>query len=876
MILKSLEVANFRKFRDQLRIDGFTPGLNIVVEPNETGKSTLLEALRAALFIRYSAKTELVRSYVPIGDDVAPRVNVEFEVQGQSWSLEKQFMKAPYVRLTGAGSRSESDAAEEALQELLGFERGNNRGSDAEARGPLGMLWVEQASALAVEGPNRIVRDTVRGVLEAEVGAVTGGRRFDAIRANIETAYSALRTSKTGQSRGELATAELRVGAATSALQQAEVTLRHYEQALTDLESAKSRLRIVERDLADPEVTEQRKQLEGDKKVAETITLRTTAAEAQYAQFEERAAAAGLRLKRLDDAEARDLDARSQLEANEATRNEAKQKSDAAADEEKSLRGALEAARAERERCEAILTTARERVGAFAKAAAGRRAIVALKALSDLEERERALLSDAGATIDAETLDHLGQLERAAITARARFEAGAVKVDFTLADGTALRIDGKSSDASSIDILAATRIEIGDIGSLVIRPPEGSGRSIEADRASAEDALAAALRALDISSYSAALSRNERAGAANRELMALRKQIAAACPGDPTVGLAAGSDALHAFVSTLDESVTESVAPTEDIDELERAAGQAKPHEAAALARHEVARQSLAKMEKTLATAAADLAAATKEASGAANDLEVVLADGDRPALESTRSEALRERAAKFEGLEAARESAKAFDIESIQRRIENLERATVRANEDRVDLTGKIATLEAMLASEGTSGPGGQVAEAQDEEQAAIAAGDRLRREADTLEMLRKALAEAASEASRTFLAPVTKRAARYVQRLLPGCELSFDEELGPSTVVRAGIDESCGDLSRGTQEQLAILTRLAFADLLLEDGAPISLILDDPLVYSDDARLETMTDILQDASQRMQVILLTCRSKAFRHVDANRILLP
>jgi len=87
--------------------------------------------------------------------------------------------------------------------------------------------------------------------------------------------------------------------------------------------------------------------------------------------------------------------------------------------------------------------------------------------------------------------------------------------------------------------------------------------------------------------------------------------------------------------------------------------------------------------------------------------------------------------------------------------------------------------------------------------------------------------------------------------------------------------MSEACADLSRGTQEQLAILTRLAFADLLLEDGAPISLILDDPLVYSDDARLETMTEILQDAAQRMQVILLTCRTKAFRHVDGNRITL-
>ncbi|RYE97380.1 MAG: hypothetical protein EOO77_39160, partial [Oxalobacteraceae bacterium] len=97
----------------------------------------------------------------------------------------------------------------------------------------------------------------------------------------------------------------------------------------------------------------------------------------------------------------------------------------------------------------------------------------------------------------------------------------------------------------------------------------------------------------------------------------------------------------------------------------------------------------------------------------------------------------------------------------------------------------------------------------------------------------------------------------------------------LGLTGVSRGGVDESCGGLSRGTQEQLAILTRLAFADLLLEDGAPISLILDDPLVYSDDARLETMTDILQEASTRMQVILLTCRSKAFRHVDGNRITL-
>lgn len=54
-----------------------------------------------------------------------------------------------------------------------------------------------------------------------------------------------------------------------------------------------------------------------------------------------------------------------------------------------------------------------------------------------------------------------------------------------------------------------------------------------------------------------------------------------------------------------------------------------------------------------------------------------------------------------------------------------------------------------------------------------------------------------------------------------------------------------------------------------------PVSLILDDPLVYSDDARLDLMIDILNEAATRMQVILLTCCDRAFRHVPGNRILL-
>lgn len=876
MILRSLELANFRKFRDPLRIEGFTNGLNIVVEPNEMGKSTLLEALRAAFFIRYSTKNDLTRSFLPKGDDVAPRVAVGFEVKGQAWTLEKQFLRSPSVRLTGASGRRESEAAEDALQDLLGFERGNNRSSDLETRGPLGMLWVEQASAFAVESPNRLVRDTVRGVLEAEVGAVTGGRRFDAIRASVEAAYLTLRTAGSGKSKGALAVAEALVTSTGEARRQAETVLREYEQSLTELDTAKARLKIVERDLVDPETAEERRRLVADQKVAETVTLRSAAAEAEHGRADEVAKTAAARIERLDLVEGRVIEAGLDLGLKQTAKNEAQSALDMASDDERSRRTTLDDARAARTNADEAVTGANERLREFSTAAAARRAIDARNALTSLEDRERDLLIEADGSVDDGKLEELAELERDVIEARARFDAGTVKVEIDLADGMDLRIDGESSDMASADVLSVTRFEIVGAGTLTVTPPLGSGRSIDVELSAARDGVAAARRVLGVDSHPAGVARNERAAAATRELKALRVQMSAACPGDPTIGLGPGADALRAYVAELGEGVGGESAPVDDVAGLESGAADARLAEATAMGWHEEARSALSKAETAMATAAAELASATRESEAASEEVRVVREAGDRKTLDAALAEAQRERAKKLEAWEKAREGALAFNLEAIARRIENMDRASLRGGQEQLELTARIASLGASVVREGTSGPAGRVAETREQEQAAIAGCGRLRGEADTLELLRSTLTQAANDASRTFLGPVTRRAAGYIGQLLPGCELSFDDGLGLAGVTRAGIDESCGDLSKGTQEQLAILTRLAFADMLIEDGAPISLILDDPLVYSDDARLETMTDILQEASKRMQVILLTCRSKAFRHVDANRITLP
>ena len=250
----------------------------------------------------------------------------------------------------------------------------------------------------------------------------------------------------------------------------------------------------------------------------------------------------------------------------------------------------------------------------------------------------------------------------------------------------------------------------------------------------------------------------------------------------------------------------------------------------------------------------------------------------NRPEFENLAAELIRAReqaAGAAVKLEEATRNAAAHDPAAITRKIETIDARRRAASDTLLKLETDIARLEGNIESEGGKGLADREAAACEEVEAARSALIRVTEEAETLKLLRDTLDEARNETSAKFVGPVAKRAKRYIERLLPGCELAFTEDLALDTVIRAGVSEGCADLSRGTQEQLAVLTRIAFADMLLEQGRPVSLILDDPLVYSDDARLDLMVEIISEAAERMQVILLTCRDRAFRHVPGNRISL-
>ena len=117
MQLRRIEIRDFRKLGHTI-IDDIGDGLCVIVGDNEAGKSTILAALRAALFERHRATGEHMRRMLPYGQAVRPEIRIDFDLGGRRWRLRKAFNQRPEAELEGGGERLVGDAVEERLRDL--------------------------------------------------------------------------------------------------------------------------------------------------------------------------------------------------------------------------------------------------------------------------------------------------------------------------------------------------------------------------------------------------------------------------------------------------------------------------------------------------------------------------------------------------------------------------------------------------------------------------------------------------------------------------------------------------------------------------------------------------------------------------------------
>jgi DNA repair exonuclease SbcCD ATPase subunit len=416
-----------------------------------------------------------------------------------------------------------------------------------------------------------------------------------------------------------------------------------------------------------------------------------------------------------------------------------------------------------------------------------------------------------------------------------------------LPDGEAVAVDGP------------VQFDIEGIGTLTVSPGAGAASGdLDQRLAKAGQARADLLGKIGVDSPDAARVQARRAGEYRQAAALATERLDTLAPK--------GLDALRTEVATLQSQAEDLPEQTESLDIL------TERHRLAAVARgqadaaRDAAQAGLNTCETALATSETNLSRSREAlqrdqaALGESGDSEARLAHLTRMKAEATTS---------FEDARVAAEALRAEtpDLASLQAAKARIESVVTRTEAEIQSLGRTISELDGRIGTRAEEGIEEELAEVEGRLSRAEAHRAGLETECAALQRLRDVLTGARTEAKEHFFEPVMAELRPLLSLVFGDAAVSFDEKtLLPVSVERGGAVESFEVLSGGMREQITILTRLAFARLLAEGGSTVPVILDDALIYSDDARIERMFDALHRQATDLQIIVFTCRQRAFR----------
>ena len=147
MRISGLKLSNYRLHRE-LSLE-FGLGITVLEGANETGKSTLVEALHRALFLSSRSSGALLDEMRPQPGGGDPELTLRFEAEGINFTLHKRFAgsKGASSLMSSVGSSWQGDKAEERLAELVGAGPVPRARQGEQMKERWGHLWVWQGNA---------------------------------------------------------------------------------------------------------------------------------------------------------------------------------------------------------------------------------------------------------------------------------------------------------------------------------------------------------------------------------------------------------------------------------------------------------------------------------------------------------------------------------------------------------------------------------------------------------------------------------------------------------------------------------------------------------------------------------------------------------
>ncbi len=887
MKLRRLSVNQFKRFTVPTQLDDLIDGLNLVIGPNEHGKSTLLDALRAVLFERYNSRAQPIVALRNDRSGAAPVVELVFEVNGAEYTLTKRFVNNPHARLQCPnGTLLEADAAEDELRSLLGFAQAGNRGATPETLGMWGVLWVRQGQSFGRPNLPGSALESLSAGLESEVSTVLGGRRGRELPEVIERRRGELVSEAQRRPRGEYKDTLEQVSDLEKHLIEQQQQQQEMSETLEKLGSAEERLKRLEDGSQDrgnhEELTQAREQL--DKVMRLDLQLEAARSELQnrQGQLEQAQRAQSERAFRREEL----------LSDQEGLRQDSERLEELQQLERESLADLDERRQA--------VTTAEGAVEAAMQSEASWRGILdriissevldaLLRLQSDIDAAQKRLAdARSGAEqiqVTDESLQRLRQATDVADQANARLSVAATRISFDIPSDRLAGIEVDSAPLTdtptTVETIEQVEITIPERGRILIEPSVADRDHLLREEREAQAELRAALSDVGAQSLAEAqVLRDERrdleatANAAQEELERL------APPGGAQT-LQPRIDQLRESLEALPSQSETDLLPQRDDAEVALHSAQielqrARDEERVAREAVEVRADVVTELSVDLRTLKNSVDSQTELIEMRQERLQTEDASVSDQELAETTEEAELAVTEQQKTVSALEDKWSASTKTQLEARITRLESVIEQREKSRVETRIEIVQLRERIEVHDSVGIEEAIEGTQRELEQTTRQRDRLERELKVLDLLVDTLRVAESEARERYLSPVVNRVRPYLQMLFPNAEIGMDEHLYITSMSRReGYEESFDHLSMGTQEQIAVLVRLAFAEMLIDQGAPAAVVLDDALVFSDDQRMKLMFDILSHAAQRVQILVFTCREQLFEGLGAHQLQL-
>lgn len=898
MKLLSATVRNYRLHRD-LNID-FDQDRTLIGGSNESGKSTLIEAVHRGLFLKSTVTGEGRKSMVSTLFPGHPEVEVCFATNAAEYRLTKRFSGASgTTQLVQVGGQTwQGEEAESRLAGLLGVaELGGGRGILGRVSEQWSHLWVWQGmSGDDPSGHAASQQAYLLHQLQQTGGAVAmqselDGRVASRFAQGRDQIFVRAGSARSGSDLDKAQTeAELAETIRAAALQR----LDRLRQAVQDFEDASSTIQRTASDLEDL-----RLQRQGvNEKISRTEEFRR----AEQAQV----SAVNSALENLSAWEGIEKNIYGLRESISTLRESLEPKHK----QEGSLASALadgrkKATAAAREHDETLQKTREVRlrrelamayVNRFEKGARNKELQTRLERGQALENNIAGFREQLArlASIDQEGLEALQELENELAQASAALHAMAAEVEVVVSDQTVRVGDSELSAGESQMVVEPTEIKVGDLLCLRIHP--GGGDSLAKAREKSrmlrenlrrsldESGLESIAKASQVVTRRADLqSRVANAEAAHEELNA--EDLAETCGSAKNELTAAEADVKRRRDQVADAVQPSTLADARAWRDCEEDALYIVESDATSLqVARDILQQEQGKLDEELNNLRGIITEEKQGLTGFEAQLKLLL---DNHGDDETRAKALAEaRKAKKDtdaylaetrtSLESLRPDVLAADRERLQRALDQKER-------QRQDAQTSCAVSQAALRSDGSADPNATLALADARLEAATEHLEAVSRKAKAIALVDSLFQQEQRALADQFSQPLARKISDYLQCLFgPDAQavVTFEDNKFKSIrLVRSTQDgaTSFACLSGGTREQVAAAVRLAIAELLAADhDNSLPIVFDDAFAYSDPERVTTLQRMLDLGAKRgLQIIVLTCNPSDYAALGAYQVIL-